>query len=673
MEGRKKSRRIGSIDARRFLGDASGLPGPNGGVPSMKGAWRADGWRNRNNKWISYTMTALIDEICRYDVLLARTALEINLLTKAELAVAFTFQKRQKQRGRKITIGEAFQEKGLVCAEGIEDLYDQTKKRLDKKFGYYALKRGLATREQVDRALAEQAREFEATQACRLTGDILVDHGVVTKEERDLIRLEMKKGPSRVRRPAGSAARASGNAGSGNPPPPGEVPYRIAVSEDRMTVRILPNRNCSGPVPAQDLIASLHRETIQFGILGIEALARLLKTLDPEGHPLVVARGKRSRPGRDAAIDYRFDTSFLTAGTVDGEGNIDYRERGTRPRVKKGAPLARKIPMESGQPGIDVFGRPVPVPAVHDVQIECGEGAWKSDDGVEVFADVDGEPMLSDAGAICVCPELTIEGNVDFNSGNIEFDGNVNVLGSVMDGFSVKCTSLTATDIVGGTIVADGDVSVSGGIINTTIRARGDVEAKYITDSNIKCFGDVLVEREVIQSKIRSSGRFISELGKIIASFISAKMGFRSREVGTDVSLACRINVGLDENAKKITQGLDHIADEKKKRLERVQRAYEAQLTTRGEQDAFLSRELETIESIIGEIERISEEKLEIRNRSMAQEGCTGIKVTGCIRQGTKLFGVHSSMIARENLCNTSIREIRLPDSRRWMMVVLDA
>ncbi len=337
------------------------------------------------------------------------------------------------------------------------------------------------------------------------------------------------------------------------------------------------------------------KESIKnFTTPSLEQIAAFLNVAVDEEKAFLVARGKPATLGRDASIEYHFDTDHLKAGAVNEDGNIDFRERGERPRVQRDDLLATKLPMESGKPGIDVNGNPILVPDTKDIALKCGEGTRLSENGLEVYATIDGQPNLTLAGDLSVFAELIINGDVDFNTGNIDFDGNVVVKGAIIDGFTIKCGNLNAKEIFGAKIFAIGDVQVSGGIIRTQIKAEGKVTAKFIMNSNIKSFGSVLVDKEVIDSKIRSSGNFIATRGKIISSFISAKMGFESLEIGSDASNPCRINVGMDENIKKRIQALNYTITGKRQILENFQKNYEKE-----------SKQQETIHLKISELVHI--------------------------------------------------------------------
>ncbi len=558
------------------------------------------------------------EQISKYDILLSRTALDMELVTKEQLVKAFSFQKRQRKSGVKISIG-----------------------------------------------------------------DILVDHEVVTKEECDNIRFELKDSIFDVTKHTCTTSRKPCAKMPIQQNAPEESMFQIAISEDRLKAQIKVNKHFSGKITPEDVYDLLLRHHVQFGIVRIEENTEFLNSDLIKNKSFIVAKGKPSSPGRDASIVYQFDTDHLNAGTVNEVGRIDYRERGEIPWVKSGDLLATIKPMKKGKPGIDVFSNSIPVPETNDISLKCGEGTFISEDGLKVYAAIDGQPVLSLTGTVSVYAELVIKGNVDFNTGNIDFEGNVHVTGAILDGFIVKCGNLNAKEIIGAQILAGGDVIVQGGIINTDIKAEGDVNAKFFTDSNIKSFGNVIVDKEVISSKIRSSGKFMAERGKIISSFISAKMGFESKGIGTDVSHPCRINVGLDENVKKRIQAFAHILNDKKKALESMQKTFEKQMKSlethsfqRSEQkklDKKLNQDMAAIEIIIKEIETINEEKHAIIKWTKEEKGIPVIKVTGLILQGTKLFGIHSSTSIRETIRNIIVEETKQVGTNIWTMKIFES
>ncbi|MFH1153432.1 MAG: FapA family protein [Pseudomonadota bacterium] len=676
------------------------------------------------------------EDVGEYDILFAKIALEQQLITKEMLAKAFSFQKRGRKSGNSISLGDVFLKRGMVTKSTVDGLHAAVKKHLDKS-AESPLKLDYLNAIAIIPS-AQTGRPCNEPLSYRV-GSIIVTEGEIPDEPLDKNgRQESDKRPSELP----GSGRKEPEPTTQEPQKPAraeqEANFQLVVSGDRLEAHIRFDLGTSGCISPEEISKCLRRESIVFGVVGPEAVAECFNMDIGSVQSIRIAKGLSPVPGLDASIDYYFDTDYLKAGTVDKDGKIDYRERGKAPRVKSGDLLTRKKVMAVGKPGVDIYGKTIPVPDPKDIHLKCGQGALLSEDGLEIYAAIDGQPNLAVGGEVSVFSELVIDGDVNFNTGNINFDGNVCVKGSIMSGFTVKCGNLNAAGIFSAQVLAMGDVTVSGGIIGSDVKSEGSVTAKFITDSNIKAFGNVVVEKEVIQTKIRSSGAFQSNRGKIITSFVSAKMGFEARDVGTDLSSPCRIHVGMDENVKKRIQALDYAINEKKQNLEKLQKNYEqksreieaihrritdlvqfqerlvstqrllmeyiedsrrkgvlngldkteARVTelkarqdavkldtdrhfkTQETLDATILEDYQAVESIIKEIESIGEEKAAIQKWSKEEKGVPVVRVSGVMTPGTLVYGIQSSIVLKDVIRNSLIREMKQEGSNEWRMIV---
>lgn len=328
---------------------------------------------------------------------------------------------------------------------------------------------------------------------------------------------------------------------------------QITLSKDK--VRAFIQIKCMEP-KILDLTLIKHylfQNHIRYGILDDVTLKSWLSTATPESPPFVIARGVKPVPSKDTLIKYHFPTDFRHIGKVNEDGSINFRDRGEIPFVKQNAFLAARIPPKKGKAGIDVTGHGIPVKDPSDNAFEAGPGTRLSEDGNQIYAEIEGQPHLDAMGKVTICPELNIKGDLGFETGDVIFDGNVVVEGVVKQGFKVKGASLTAKAIEGAEIDLTGDLNVSLGIVDTQlVNVKGSVQAKYIHNSTINAFGDLLVQREIMDSVIHLSGACINTNGTIIATEISAKMGIDAGNIGTDSSNPAKLTVGVDEHINRL-------------------------------------------------------------------------------------------------------------------------
>ena len=277
-----------------------------------------------------------------------------------------------------------------------------------------------------------------------------------------------------------------------------------------------------------------------------------------KSYPFVVAHGIEPVFPKNAEIQYHFKVDFLHAGQINEDGSIDFRERGELPFITDKTLLAEKTELIPGKPGIDVYGNTISVPEAEDCLFEAGTNTRFSEDRLKIYATADGQPHLDAMGTLSVCPELYIDGDVDYDTGNINFKGNIIVRGAVKEGFSVRCANLTVDQVHGAEINITGNLNVSSGIIDSNvINVQGNVQAKYINNSRVKAFENVIVQREIIDSHLFAGGECINENGLITSSFINAKRGIRAGRAGTDKAAASRFEVGTEGLMEMLIADLD--------------------------------------------------------------------------------------------------------------------
>ncbi|MCG8550328.1 MAG: FapA family protein, partial [Desulfobacterales bacterium] len=331
--------------------------------------------------------------------------------------------------------------------------------------------------------------------------------------------------------------------------------------DNRLQAYIRLGKNAPETVTVYMIEQLLHENGIIFGLVEDSAIEEWLYGNARQGEKLLIAEGKQPVSPIHGEIHYYFPIDFKRAGRLNPDGSIDYRDRGEVPHVKEDTMLASKILPEPGEPGVDVKGMEMPVPEPEDPAFSAGPGTRFNEEKTEIFSTADGEPHLDVMGVVSVNKELKIKGDVGYETGNIEFNGNVIVPGTVKEGFKVKCVSLTAKEISGAQIDLSGDLNVSMGIVDTKlINVKGDIQAKYIHNSIINSFGDLTVQKEIVDSTIYLSGACNNERGVILNSTLSAKCGIKTGTVGNEAVAPSVLTVGVDEH-------LIRLADKRKSKL----------------------------------------------------------------------------------------------------------
>ncbi len=571
-----------------------------------------------------------VEKIAQDDanLLIGELAISHRLATENQIRQAIGLQEKKKRAGKDLPLGQILMLQGVIDPKQLHFLmFLQSLLNVRKEnriFGALAVKNKLATREQIAQALREQKRIFKEKNSIVSIGDLLVKKGVLTEQQRDAILSRQKglhsapAGPQERKGSSGAMAKAPERAGKE------AVDLELRVSDDKLTAGIIAKEKVSSPNTLATLRGFLESKGITYGVLPDDQIRKHLKTGMVPGKFLKIAQGRAPEPGSGGEIKYFFDVDPLKVGlSREGEG-IDFRDRGTIPRVNEGDLLAEKLPPKEGIAGLDVFGRPVPAPKSPKIRLRHGRGTRISEDGLKVFAAIQGRPELFPDGKLFVFPELKIQGDVDLKTGHIDFEGEVIVSGTVQGGFRVNSGSLSAGEILQAEIKTKGNVIVRGGIIGAVIRAGGSVKARHIREAHVEALGDVIAEKEVIDTRIETSGSVLSKRCRILSSRVVAKKGIQVHQVGSEESNPCTLLVGVNTMVNNEIKALKRNISSKEEEAGGLQKRTKA-----------LRKESKKVQDELGTTAQ-EQDRAMVQQRQL-KERKEGLEATGAKEQVTRI------------------------------------
>ncbi len=412
-------------------------------------------------------------------------------------------------------------------------------RRESEKFGNIAVDRRFTTRDKVDLALAAQLAEYKRSRKNRMLGDILVEKGYITPEQKEIVlKVQSSSGTAR---PAGDPPPAQGA-----PAPPVKPATGIAViaARDGMKAHV----QISGPLsppPSPAAIGKLLKEKgIICGIKPDTLIAAALERVGKGGISILVAEGIPATGAEEGAVTFHFENAH--------DGKI-----GDTAPIRKGALLAVVSGAREGKPGMDIFGNELPEPRTFPRRIRCGTGSVATEDGSRIFAGVDGHPFMSVDGRIFVFSNLRIAGDTRNGDRFLGFKLNLHAAGTIAHNCIIRGGEVSAAEIRGADLDVLGNIRATVGITGATIRTQGSITAGYIRNSVIEALGDVKVTNEIMDSTIRSGGICRVAQSKVIASDISAKKGISIVTAGTPVSDPCSLTAGTDDHLTAFIRRLD--------------------------------------------------------------------------------------------------------------------
>lgn len=201
--------------------------------------------------------------------------------------------------------------------------------------------------------------------------------------------------------------------------------------------------------------------------------------------------------------------------------------------------------------GYDVFGEVVSAEREEKGGLKRGDNIVQSGFDESIFlSGIDGCLNISN-NKISVMPVAVIQGDVDLDSGNIQFNGAVRITGSVKSGFRVQADNdiIVEGDVDNAQLISGGDITVKMGVVGkdgTRLIAKGDISARFIQNAKVEAGKSVIVSDSIINCDILSYDKIevTGKNGKIIGGKLVALYEIKSPIVGTQTETVTNLTVG---------------------------------------------------------------------------------------------------------------------------------
>ena len=251
---------------------------------------------------------------------------------------------------------------------------------------------------------------------------------------------------------------------------------------------------------------------------------------------VVFASAQPAVNGNDAVFEALVQGDRDRVPVINEQGIADMLSTHVFVIVDVGESLMRRHPPTEGEAGIDVLGEAIaPVPGKDSMFRKDLQGAEiATNDPNLLIASIKGHPLVYDDG-VCVDPVLHVE-NVNLETGNIEFDGSLEVKGDIEPGMRVVVT---------------GDVAVKGAVERAKIKAGNNViiQGGVFGVQNLDEDGDPAQDSDTISSYIEAGG--VVEAGFLNQATISAQGDVRIKQYSAHSFLKTGAKVSLGQNGGK--------------------------------------------------------------------------------------------------------------------------
>lgn len=285
--------------------------------------------------------------------------------------------------------------------------------------------------------------------------------------------------------------------------------------------------------------------------------------------------------GKDGQIIYHFDTNNVPKVKILENGKADWFDRGIVHNVHKDQLLVSITEGEDGIPGRDIYGNIIPPVDGKTPAMPKSVNTYLSDDSMQMYAAKNGRVVLR--GKEILVDDKIVVPNIDNESGNIIFAGDIHVKGDVLSNFTIEAEGNIIVEgiIEGATVIAGGNVEFKRGINGSGkgyVKCGGSFRASFVESSEIVAGEDIIAD-SVINSTLMAGNKIVVEgkKGLLVGGEAKARNSIYAENAGNDFFVRTLLEVGVDID---VLIKLDDMEKKVKKIVEKNRAKMEAENVT---------------------------------------------------------------------------------------------
>lgn len=432
----------------------------------------------------------------------------------------------------------------------------------------------------------------------------------------------------------------------------------IIENNMKCIARFMPPSESGELMSREEILGDLKHRGIVFGI-DDKVIDDFLKNRTYM-KDMLIASGMEPTQGKNAYIEYMFNTDLKARPTLLDDGSVDFFNLNIINHCNEGDLLARLHREVPGKYGYDVTGQKIKPADIRRMVLRFGRNIRLSEDKNEIYSLCEGHISLID-GRVFVSNVMQVE-NVDTSTGNIEYEGNVQVNGNVATNFVIHAKGNVEVKgvVEGAEIIAGGNITIARGMNGMSrgkLKAGGNVVAKFIENSTVEAAGYVeagsLMHSQILAgTEVHVNGKrgFISG-GKVSAtSLIDVKI------LGSDMGTDTIVEIGISPTAKRRHKELGELIETNVKTINRAVPIMEAARDKAAAGIALSEEQLNNIKNLSTMVrEKINELRAYEREQNdlselISQDKHANVTVRDVVYPGVKIVIADVSKIIKDPL-----------------------
>ncbi len=383
-----------------------------------------------------------------------------------------------------------------------------------------------------------------------------------------------------------------------------------------------------------------------------------------------LAEGTPVRPGRNAQIEYMFNTDVQARPTLNEDGSVDFFHLNTINCCDRGDVLAKLHPELEGENGTTVYGEKIAPPHYEKKALKFGKNVSINEEKNVLTADVNGHIIFSQDGRVSVSDVLEVK-DVDTSTGNIDYAGSVHISGNIRQNFSVKAKGnvIVGGIVEGAYVEAGGDIVIGrgmNGMEKGILKSKGNIVAKFLENTSAAAAGYVEAE-SILHSRVVAGEEIVVTGRRAFISGGTATAGKKitAKTLGSQMGASTTLEVGVKPEVRARLTQLQKEAAELQNAIRQIDPVVQATLQ-KVRQGARLSpdqaKHVQGLAAASAEKKKILEDymkEMDELNEQLDASTDACVVVTDVIYPGTKVLISDSSLVIKQAFRYCRFRRVR--------------
>ena len=212
----------------------------------------------------------------------------------------------------------------------------------------------------------------------------------------------------------------------------------VHVSSDEMSALLSISARESDYPSLAEIEAAMRAAGVKVGV--DQKALRIISEAKNPVHEVVIAQSLEGFAGEPAKFIWAIDIADKNRPKINVDGKADFKRLHHFMTVADGDEILSLLPGVPGNPATTVTGKTASTASKFEpLTIPAGKNTRTSDDGLTLYATISGVATYKDE-IVDVDTVYHINGDVNFSTGNVKYQGTVMIDGDVRSGFRVEAS-----------------------------------------------------------------------------------------------------------------------------------------------------------------------------------------------------------------------------------------